>query len=111
MQLSEFLKNIKKYYGNYEPIVEQVLSEYLAINFQDSEYELLFKLITNKFSNIYKSPPDKSKIIEIAKEYNDKTVGAINFKQLGRKYVQDKTTARAISHDIKKQINEDMESL
>jgi hypothetical protein len=91
MQLSEFLKNIKKYYGNYEPIVEQVLSEYLVNNFNDNEYSELFKLITTKYSNVYKIPPDKAKIIEIVGNYNIPQVGALNQKFIGNKKNENKT--------------------
>lgn len=74
MKFPEFTKALKEYYGDYERIVEKVLAEYLIYRFEEKELEKLFKLITDNYSNIYKMPPDKAKIIEIIEKHNDSSV-------------------------------------
>lgn len=72
MQLSKFLKLLKEYYGEYNKTVETVLADYFIENFHEDELNNIFKLITDNYTNVYKIPPDKAKIMEIIKDYNSR---------------------------------------
>jgi len=70
MLLNEFMINLKEYYGDYSRIVELTLTDYIMDKFDETELDDLFKLITERFTNVYKMPPDKAKIMEIVREWN-----------------------------------------
>jgi hypothetical protein len=87
MQLKEFIKILKEYYGEYNKIVELTLTEYLITKFDENELELLFRVITDVYSNIYKVPPDKAKIMEIISNYNDRFIYEPE-KRIGKIYYE-----------------------
>lgn len=75
MQTNEFMKNLKNYYGDLPEIVELVLAEYISKTYYEEELERLFKLITDEYTNTFKTFPDKAKIKEIVQKYNDSWEG------------------------------------
>lgn len=85
MELKKFITNLKSYYGDYERIVELTLMDYIDKNFHKSELDKLFRVITDEYTNVYKTPPDKARIIEIVENYNEVHHFVIN-GLLGIKY-------------------------
>lgn len=81
MQLNKFMQSIKEYYGDYNRITEVMLTDYIMDTFDEDELDLLFKIITDNFSNCYKTPPDKAKIKELIEVYNTPIVGVPSGKQ------------------------------
>lgn len=104
MKPKEFVKNLKNYYGEYSEIVELTLAEYIVKEYYEEELEDLFKLITDKYTNVFKMPPDKAKIIEIVKEFNDSLSWWSNKldKKLG-KYYKDQAKKQLIEDEKRKQ--------
>ena len=72
MTYAEFLTNIENYYGEYRNfLIKKILAEYLQKEIGENELDRLFILITDKYSNTYKTSPDKALIMKIVNEYND----------------------------------------
>jgi hypothetical protein len=100
MTAKEFIKNLKNYYGEYSEIVELTLAEYIIQTYYEEEFEPLFKLITDQYTNVFKMPPDKAKIIEIVDEHNEKLTWWSNKleNKLG-KYYKDQAKKKLIEDE------------
>lgn len=62
--IKDFLQSIEEYYGKYaNDTVRGVIYKWLN-QFNEQQLRELFDLITDDYSNTYKMPPDKNRLIE-----------------------------------------------
>ena len=72
MTYTKFLTGVTGYYGDYNPIVENVVMKYIQGKFQESELNEVFKKLVMNLESKYKTPPDVAEFERIfALDKND----------------------------------------